>query len=67
MNGRIERMTPREDFLVAAFQDDPRLVEELRKSDEGFNWEFLGAWLFILAAITAIIYGVAIAIDKGQI
>ena len=42
-------------------------IEELQKSDEGFNWEFLGAWLFILAAITAIIYGVAIAIDKGQI
>ena len=67
MNGRIERnLTPREDFLVEMFQDDSRLVEELHK-DQGFNWAFAGAWLFVLAMLCVIIYGVAIAIDKGQI
>ena len=30
MNGRIERVTPRDEFLVAMFQDDPRLIEALK-------------------------------------
>jgi hypothetical protein len=41
MNGRIERMTPREDFLIAMFNDDPRLVEALREMKPWYkriNW-----------------------------
>ena len=67
MNGRIERnLTPREDFLVEMFQDDPRLVEELNKN-QGFNWQFMLVLLVDLGAIIAIIWGVVRAIDKGQI
>jgi hypothetical protein len=64
-NGRIER-TPHDEFLVEMFQDDPRLVEELNKADE-FNWQFAAAWLFVLGMLCVIVYGIAIAIDKGQI
>lgn len=73
MNGRIERMTPREDFLIEMFQDDPRLIEELKKyevpdehaDEKGFNWQAALAYLFLLVVLSVIIYGAAIAIDKG--
>jgi hypothetical protein len=76
-NGRIERddLDPRSEFLINMFQDDPRLVEELKKYDvpdehadeQGFNWQAALAYLFLLAWLSVIIYGAALAIDKGQI
>jgi hypothetical protein len=39
MNGRIERQTPRDEFLIAMFNDDPRLVAMFREAErKRFNW-----------------------------
>ena len=43
--------SPREDFLIAMFEDDYELVEGLREEKRGFNW----------AAVWGAILGIAIS------
>ena len=41
-------LTPREDFLVSAFQDDPRLVEMFREAESKRRWYHRIDWFKLL-------------------
>ena len=63
MNGRIERnLTPREDFLVEMFQDDPRLVEALRESKRRINWSAVGGAFIAITVSTGMWAGLIYAV-----
>ena len=47
-------MTPHDDFLIAMFNDDPRLVQEFRRAETKRAWIFRINWRPLLGALVAL-------------
>lgn len=61
-------LTPREDFLVSAFQDDPRLVEMFREAERKrkkplVNWYAVIGLGMMIASATLVIWCFAKVLD----